>query len=454
MGRLLALDLDRSLPQRLSVQLAAGLRAQIQSATLSPGDRVPSSRSLAAELGVSRAVVQAAYDQLIAEGWLTAVHGAGTSVSSAAPTPHPTASKRRPREPRDTPRISLLPGEPWTPPVADAVWRRAWRRVAHLAPPGGYPDPRGLPELRQALAELVGRARGVVCSAEEILVTSGSTHGLTLGLAALDRGGRHLAVENPGYRAAVSAAHARGWRTVDVAVDEHGMRVDLLEASTVDAVLVTPSHQYPMGSLLSLQRRVQLVDAARAHDTLLIEDDYDSEFRYDLAPLPPLAALAPDRVLYLGTVSKTLGAGIRLGWLAAASPLAERIADARWQVRDYPSVPLQWAMLSLIEDGGWDRAVRAARRLYAARDEQVAAALAPFGELAGVGAGLHSVLRLAPDQERRVVAAAAERGLAVGALSEYGRGRGRPHGLVIGYGRIDDAGLTRALDTLTGLLGG
>ncbi|MET0198974.1 MAG: PLP-dependent aminotransferase family protein, partial [Rhodococcus fascians] len=247
---------------------------------------------------------------------------------------------------------------------------------------------------------------------------------------------------------------ATGWSLLDVPVDAHGLCVDGLESAprNVRGVYVTPSHQYPTGGLLPVSRRNQLIDFARARDVLLFEDDYDSEFRYDVAPLPTIAELAPDRTVYLGTVAKTLGGGIRLGWLVAPPDVVELIAHVRTDLGDYPSTPVQHAMLSLLRDGEWDRTVRAARRVYRQRDKLVAAALAPFGELRGVGAGMHTTLLLDATIAVAVAERAAAAGVDVDTLARSTRSPSPVTGLIVGYGSVSDDELAYGLDVLVDAL--
>lgn len=465
-----AIVLDRADRRSLPVQLADHLRADIRGGRAEVGARLPSSRRLAGELGVARGVVERAYEQLIAEGWLVAVHGAGTFVAQS-PVPAAAAPARAsvPVPAPAPPQIRLRPGVPWTPPRASAAWRRAWRDVGAAPLPFAQPDPAGDLELRWALSQLLARARGMAVGPERILVTSGTTHGLALALSALRSPDAVLAMEDPGYRSAAAAAQASGWSLLDVPVDADGLRVDVLAAAAgsaetaeaaaagsgarrVRGVYVTPSHQYPTGGLLPAARRNRLIDLARAHDLLIFEDDYDSEFRYDVAPLPALAQLAPDRVVYLGTVAKTLGAGLRLGWLVAPPELVERIAAHRVRMGDYPSIPLQRALLSLLGDGEWDRAVRAARTRYRQRDRAVDAALARFGELRGLGAGMHTTLMLDAGLAARVAREAGARGVEVATLAAYARTHTEPGGLVIGFGRVAAAELDYALGVIASCL--
>lgn len=446
----LTLSVDRSRRTTLPVQLAEQIRDRVRGGGLAAGARLPSSRAVADAIGVSRAVAGAAYDQLVAEGWLETRQGAGTFVRRVeVPGNRPVPARPLPGA-RARDAISLRAGEPWTPTRPSAAWRRAWREVAHAAPPGTYPDPRGLPELRTAVAEQLSRTRGLPCSPDRLMITSGTTHGLGLLLRALRRPEAVLAVEDPGYRAAAATAEWSGWGVWDVPVDSEGLDTAFLAGApaNVRAVYATPSHQYPLGVLMPIQRRLDLLAWARERDAYVIEDDYDSEFRYDVAPLPTLADLDRERVVYLGTVSKTLGAGIRMGWLVAPPALVEAVAQAREVLHDFPPWPIQRAMLSLLRDGEWDRSVRAARRRYAQRDRLIERRLAAFGELCGVGGGIHTTLRLEPRVAAAVSADAASNGVDVPTLTECTRSRTEIGGLLIGYGTATDAQFDRAMDLL------
>ncbi|MDI9933527.1 PLP-dependent aminotransferase family protein [Rhodococcus sp. IEGM 1354] len=454
----LSIAIDRADRRTLPVQVADGIRAAIDRGDLTPGARLPSTRTLSGELGLARAVKEKAYEQLVAEGWLDARRGAGTYVRDV---PHAVGSRRNPRRAQeDLPvaqRISLRPGIPWTPPRASEAWKRAWRDVGASPPPGDYPDPAGLLGLRMRIADLLGRARGLHTDADSIVVTTGSIHGLDLALGALSAnvGVEHvLALENPGYRAATALATHRGWSVHDVPVDREGLVVGELESAPprTPAVYVTPSHQYPTGGLMPIGRRRALADWARSTGSTIIEDDYDSEFRYGIAPLPTVTELVPDRAVYLGTVSKTLGAGVRLGWMVAPPSMVERITDTRRAIGDFPSVPVQQAMTSLLRDGEWDRSVRTARRIYRARDRVVAAALAPFGELRGVGAGLHTVLVLDADVARDIAADCADNGVDLPTLAHSTRSPTTDGGIVVGYGSVADDRFERALRVLVDAL--
>lgn len=456
----LVIELDRRAPTPLGQQIARAVRDGIGRRHLASGDRLPSSRALASDLGVSRAVVQQAYDQLLAEGWVEGRRGAGTYVAHvAALAPQLTAGTAvagRPEHAKhaDTDPnqglISLRPGVPWGERTATAAWRRAWRTVSATPMPAGYPEARGLPELRAEVSAYLGRARGISCTPDEIVVTAGTTHGFRLLLGALAQPHWRVAVEDPGYPSAVAAVHGQRLEPADVPVDRHGVDVDALDSvrPRPRVVYVTPSHQYPTGVAMAAGRRHALVEWARRTGALVVEDDYDSEFRYDVAPLPALVELDRSRVVYLGTSSKTFGPGLRLGWLLATRERVERIVEHRRSITDLPSWPVQTAFGALLAEGYVDSVVRRERKRYAARSDRICRALAPFGEVTGRNAGLHVTLRVRPGVDTAVRDQLRQAGVEVPLLRDFSRSTGGPHGLVVGYGGVDDRDLDRALQTL------
>ncbi|MDN5853208.1 MAG: PLP-dependent aminotransferase family protein, partial [Actinomycetia bacterium] len=277
----LSLRVDRDAPERLPAQIAAQIRDRVRSGVLAPGARLPSSRAVASSIDVSRAVASAAYDQLVAEGWLEARQGSGTYVRAVRlPARSPRTVPSQPRRGRVAP-LDLRPGEPWTPSTASPAWRRAWRDVAHAAPPADYPATHGLPELRVAVAEHLSRTRGLSCTPEQVMITTGTTHGLSLMLGELHRPGAAIALEDPGYRSAAEAARLGGWTLWPARVDESGLDPAVLDDApeSVSVAYATPSHQYPLGVLMPIDRRVRLLEWARRRDAYVVEDDYDSEFR-------------------------------------------------------------------------------------------------------------------------------------------------------------------------------
>ncbi|MFF0339099.1 PLP-dependent aminotransferase family protein [Kribbella sp. NPDC004875] len=448
----LPLTIDRASGLPLHLQLAEQFRAAVVDGRLAAGHRLPSTRDLARELSVSRSVTQAAYDQLHAEGWIEGRTGAGTFVTDVAPL-QPAVRRHTPHPPDAGPELlTLRPGIPFIAPTPDQGWRRAWREVSTQSPPRGYDDAAGLPALRAALADHVRRVRGIACGPENVLVTNGTVHGLRLLLTVTREPGDRIAIEDPGYLNAVAAARHHRLEIVDVAVDEDGLRVGAL-SDGLAAVYVTPSHQYPLGGRLPVARRNELVRWARRTGALLIEDDYDSEFRYDVAPLPALAQLDLERVVHLGTLSKTLSPALRLGWLVASESVVDRLATFRADSGDWPAWPMQAALLAMLRDGYLDQAVRRGRRLYADRRSYTCAVLSPYGQVVGQDAGLHITLLLPGDADDLQIAAAARKaGVVVAPLSEYRRTVPGPPGLVIGYATPSTADLHKALTILTDVL--
>ena len=448
----LPLTIDRTSGLPLHLQLAEQFRAAVLDGRLQAGHRLPSTRDLARELAVSRSVTQAAYDQLHAEGWIEGRTGAGTYVTDVVPLQPAVRRHVEHRPDADTELLTLRPGIPYIAPAPDPGWRRAWREVSTQSPPRGYDDAAGLPALRAALADHVGRVRGIACGPENVLVTNGTVHGLRLLLTVTRATGDRIAIEDPGYLNAVVAARDHQLDIVDVGVDQDGLLVGEL-TDDLAAVYVTPSHQYPLGGRLPVARRNELVRWARRTGSLLIEDDYDSEFRYDVAPLPALAQLDLERVVHLGTLSKTLSPALRLGWLVASEAMVERLATFRADSGDWPGWPMQAALLAMLRDGYLDQAVRRGRRLYADRRTHTCAVLSPYGRIVGQDAGLHITLLL-PDGEDdlRIARAAREAGVVVAPLSEYRRSVAGPPGLVIGYATPSTSDLHKALTILTEVL--
>lgn len=438
------LERDGAVP--LGVQLSTQIRERILDESLPEGHRLPSSRALAAELGTSRSVVEQAYSQLVAEGWLRGRHGSGTFVASRGLR---RAASRRTAEPAAAgPLVTLDAGTPFIDPRHAAGWRRAWREVSTATPPRGYDDSRGLPELRRLLAERLARTRGLACEPEQVVITSGTTDGLRHLLGALPPGA--VGIEDPGYRAAVATARQVGREVRDLpAIDPDGWALDGLAA-----VYVTPAHQHPLGHVMSASQRLHLLDRARASDALVIEDDYDSEFRYDVAPIPALASLAPERVGYLGTAAKSVGPSMRIGWLVAPPEVTDAVNARRTATHDAAPWPVQRAFLTLVRDGYLDRVVRSARRVYAERAQRVTEALRPYATPSTPSpAGMYTTWLLPHADAVRARDAALAAGYQVNLLADYCRSAGLT-GLLVGVGGVTDAQLDEALAALVRGLAG
>ncbi|MEH0404860.1 PLP-dependent aminotransferase family protein [[Kitasatospora] papulosa] len=441
--------------------LMNALREAVRTGRLTPGTRLPSSRTLASDLGIARNTVADAYAELVAEGWLIARQGSGTRVAQRAAPPGPAARGARPRPVRRRPAHNLMPGSPDLSSFPRAEWLKASRRALAAAPDAafGYDDPRGRVELRTALADYLARARGVYADPERIVICSGFVHGLTLMGKVLRRHGvRGTAVESYGLDIHWNLLTEAGLRTPGIPVDALGARTGALrETPGVGAVLLTPAHQFPTGVPLHPDRRAEAVDWARSSGGLILEDDYDGEFRYDRQPVGALQGLDPERVVYLGTASKSLAPGLRLAWMVLPEGLVEEVCEAKGGF-DWMSGALdQLTLAEFIASGAYDRHVRAVRLRYRRRRDQLVEALAeraPDFRVSGIAAGLHAVLELPGGTEQTVVQAATWQGLALERLSRFRHRDAEPgrDGLVIGYGTPSESGWAGALDALCRVL--
>lgn len=448
----LPVTLDRDSAVPLAVQLADALRESASTGHLRGGDRLPSTRALAGRLGVSRTVTSAAYEQLNAEGWIVGRHGSGTYVTTSPPTP---ASRRDHPVPDDEPASDLLvltPGVPWADGIDRAAWRRAWRAAADT-PPLWRAHRRGLPEYRGVIAEHLLRHRGLDAATDSVLATGGTTAAVVELAAAVLRPGQLVAVEEPGYQRAVRAFRAAGLRVAPVPVDSEGLRPDTVPPG-VAAVYCSPAHQYPMGSRMSASRRVELVERARAEGFLVVEDDYDGELRYDVAPLPLLASLAPDVVVHLGTTSKILTPTLGAGWMVAPAGVASAILDYRDATGTRPSPAGQRVLVELARHGDLGRHLRRLRRELAERRALLVDALRRERvPVLGDDAGAHLVVPVgSAEQERRRLAEGRRCGLLLDGLARHFDGEPSAHGIAVGYAGCDQDTLRNALGVLVEVL--
>ena len=433
----LYLDLPRTRPK---AALETALREAVRSGRLAPGTTLPSSRALAQDLGVARNTVADAYGQLVAEGWFAAKHGSGTWVAERAQLAQQAREVQSSPAPQRT-RHDLRPGVPDLSAFPRAAWMAAARKALSVALSRdlGYADPRGLEVLRIALAEYVGRARGVAVTPDRIVVCAGLAQGVELLCDVLrGRGADTLAVESYGHPGHRKIATARGMRLMPLQVDRKGAQTNALTGMNTSAVLLTPAHQFPLGVAMSPERRRQAADWAARTGGIVIEDDYDGEFRYDRQAIGALQSLAPDHVVYGGTASKSLVPGLRLGWLALPVGLAGEVAAVKRETTRLNSSIDQLALAEFLTSGGYDRQVRRARLAYRQRRDRLVAALArevPEVRVSGIAAGLHAVVEL-PDgiSEKDVIDRAATNGLALeGLASCYAGGQQLGPALIVGY---------------------
>lgn len=488
----LHIDLADVSGRSLRSRLEHALREAVRGGRLPPGTRLPSTRALCIQLGVSRGVVVDAYAQLAAEGYLHTRRGGGTTVAATAgragPPPH--SARGAPATRHDTSaarhntsaaRHNTCPARDNTSPTRDstsaarhnisptrhdmspfrpalsgfprAAWSAALVRVLRTAPDErlGYPDSVGVPELRATLAAYLGRVRGVRADAEQMMITGGLRQGVGLLLSTLAAAGaERIAVEDPGWRGIRETAAEAGLQVVLVPVDDEGLVVERLEDAEVDAVALAPAHQYPTGAVLSPARRGALLAWALSRDALIVEDDYDAEYRYDRQPIGALQGLAPEHVVYGGSASKTLAPALRLSWMALPERLVAPVAGRQRRRGGVPSALEQLALADLIERGELDRHLRRQRRRYHQLRDALLAALAselPQVTVHGAAAGLYTVLHLPRGlSERSVLAAARVRGIALEGVG------GATPALVVGYANLSEAAIGPAVRALAASL--
>jgi GntR family transcriptional regulator/MocR family aminotransferase len=438
----LLVEIDRCSELPLHEQLERSLRENIRRGRLPAGTRLPSTRGLAAELGVSRGVITEAYGQLGAEGYLETRQGAAVRVAKAVRVAAPHAPAR-----------SLLPTFPYHfhPGLPDLAgfprdrWLRSLRAAWRESPLGavGYGDPRGVPRLREVLADYLARVRGAAADPERMLMCTGFMQGFSILCRWLhDQGTGAIAVEDPGWHVHRLIAEQAGLQTIPVAVDDQGLCVQALANTGATAVLVTPAHQFPTGSVLSRERRAALIEWAQDGERLIVEDDYDAEYRYDRVAVGALQGLAPERVLYIGSASKRLAPGMRLGWMLLPSWLAWQLISTKAIEDGGSEVVGQLALCDFIERGELDRHTRRMRLRYQQRRDSLLGALArwlPQGRESGAGAGLYELVTLPEDvNEPALLTAAAARGVGMEGLAWHRFTHGGPPGVLLGYGNLPE----------------
>jgi GntR family transcriptional regulator / MocR family aminotransferase len=444
--------LDRGPGATLHEQLELGLRESVRSGRLAPGSRLPSSRALAAELGVSRGVVLEAYAQLTAEGYLTSSQGAPTRVAS-------TTSIERPPVPAGSlaqsyeldfapamPDLAAFPRDAWLRSQRAAIRRASFQSF-------GAGDPRGAPELRNELMDYLGRVRGAAPEPEHTVICAGFTQGFAVLCRALrDRGVERIALEDPGWPQHRLVAERAGLEPVPVAVDELGIDVAALAATDCEVVVVTPAHQFPTGAVLASERRAELMEWAEEIDGLIVEDDYDSELRYDRVAVGALQGLAPERVCHIGSASKRLAPGVGLGWMLSPSWMTGALTFEKGLADGGSPALDQLALADFIARGELERHLRRVRLHYRERRRVLVTTLSrslPDARVLGVAAGLF-VLVLLPDgvNEEALVSAAAARGVGVEGLSWHRVVGGGPPGLVLGFANLSPSAIERGVGEL------
>jgi len=451
-GLLVSLDRGSGTPAHL--QLETSIRDAIRDGRVTGGSRVPSTRRLADELGVSRGVVVEAYQQLVAEGYLVSQAGGPTRVAAGVAGDPPFAIEEAPSPPlADV--VDFRYGRPDVSQFPRAAWLRSLRTILTEAPHEqlNYLDGRGALELRTALADYLNRVRGTWASPQNLIVCNGFAQAVSLLMPVLrQQGVTTLAVEDPSDSDAVRVARSAGLEVVGIPVGDAGIDVAWLESSGADAVLVTPAHQFPTGCVLSPEGRAGLVAWARSGDRVIIEDDYDAEYRYDQTPVGALHGLAPDHVVYAGTTSKTLAPGIRLGWMVAPARFVDALATQRLELDRGSPVIEQLAFAEFLRNGDFDRHLRRMRPLYRRRRDRLLermSALLPELTPVGIAAGLH-VFSWLPDDlpEPLIVDTAGRHGVIINGVAGYHVDRAHRGGLIFGYGKLSEDAIDRGIAVL------
>lgn len=452
----LLIELDRDAGVPLHRQIEASIRDSVQAGRLRAGTSLPPTRTLAAGLGVSRGVVVEAYQQLVAEGYLTSRSGGYTQVAAltlpASPGPAAAASTERPV----ARRVDFGYGRTDVSQFPRAAWLRSVRTVLTTTPNDrfAYLDGRGVPELHQALCDYLNRVRGTSSVPDNVVICNGYGQGISLLIQVLvGRGAKRIALEDPSSNDdARVLAGAAGLEVVGIPVGPGGVQVDALDRADADAVVLTPSHQWPTGGVLSAAARAKVIRWAKRRGAIVIEDDYDAEYRYDRSPVGAMQGLAPDHVVYCGTASKTLAPGLRLGWLILPAHLVADVAAAKVLADRGSPVIDQLTFADFLVRGEFDRHLRRMRPVYRRRRDALLDALRahlPELEPAGVAAGQHVVAWLPPDlDEAAVVAAAARHGLGIHGVGPYRIASTGPGGLIFGYAILSETAITEGVRLL------
>lgn len=461
-------------------QVYFGLRAAILASRFGAGERLPSTRDLAEQLGISRTVVLLAYDQLLAEGFVLGRAGSGTYVATQLGGQHPPKQESStqvrlsrfgsraasawsrmnfPERRRRSLPYDFAYGRSDLESFPFEMWRRILLRCARKGPVSGldYADASGNAALRQAISTHLQRSRAVACDPSQVIVVNGSQQALDLVARVLIERGHRVAIENPGYQGTREVLRAAGAQLLPIAVDGDGLDPAKLPASARLA-FVTPSHQFPTGAILPLSRRIALLDWAKRRNAMIVEDDYDGEFRYDGHPLESLQGLdRQGRVIYIGTFSRTVFPSLRIGYLIVPKSLVSAFSAAKWLADRHTATLEQQALAEFIGSGTYERYLRRVRRRNATRRrvllDSVAEGLGSRVAVTGAGAGSHIVLWLKRGaREETVITQAAERGVGIYGVSRYFVKTAPRSGVLLGYSRMREAEIREGIRRLRGVL--
>lgn len=452
----LLIELNRDTTVAIHRQIQASIRASIQAGRLRAGASLPPTRTLAANLGVSRGVVVEAYQQLVAEGYLASQSGGYTQVATSIPPVFAGATSAASIAQPAARKVDFGYGRTDVSQFPRAAWLRSVRTVLTTTPNDrfAYLDGRGVPELHQALCDYLNRVRGTSSTPSNVVICNGYGQGISLLIQVLARrGARRIALEDPSSNDdARVLASAAGLQVVGIPVGPDGVQTGTLEQADADAIVLTPSHQWPTGAVLSAAARAEVIRWAKRRNAIVIEDDYDAEYRYDRSPVGAMQGLAPDHVVYCGTASKTLAPGLRLGWLIVPSHLVADVAAAKILADRGSPVIDQLTFADFLARGEFDRHLRRMRPVYRRRRDALLDAVRthlPDLEPAGIAAGQHVVAWLPPDlDETAVVAAAARHGVSIHGVSPYRITSSGPGGLIFGYAILSETAIAEGVTLL------
>jgi GntR family transcriptional regulator/MocR family aminotransferase len=451
------IPIDRKIDVPLHVQLERQLRNAVRTGRLRAYTPLPSTRSLAADLGLSRGVVVESYEQLAAEGYFNSKAGSGTRVAAIR------TQALRPRVDAAAPaklRNHILPGTPDVTAFPRSAWLACLRRAFKAASSDAfrYPDPRGPLVTRSALARYLARSRATVADEDRVIVCNGFAQGIDLVARLLkSRGVQSVAIENPGFGALARCFRDVGIATESIPIDSRGLVVERLRGTSANAVVVTPAHQFPTGAGMTADRRAALLAWSAQRNALIIEDDYDAEYRYDREPLGALQGLSPNRVIYIGTGIKILSPALRLGWMLAPEAFASELAVLKQRADGGSPTIDQLALAEFLSSGEMDRHLRRMRQIYRHRRDLLMDALQaflPHLHVGGVAAGLHLMVNLPPNtDEKELVRAAQEKSIRIFGASEC---RMRPRkdepAIVLGYGCVTEPLIRQGVRELARLI--
>ncbi len=463
------IELDRTSEKPIFQQIYVKIKEQILRGELLERDRLPSSRDLATILDVSRSVVLEAYDQLMAEGYIKSKQGAGTFVESGISLEGFPTNEERPISEKSTDSISKVKtnnfidfrsGVPCLKKFPRKKWASIGKDVFETIEDSlfGYSSPEGSEELRVVLSSYLYRTRGISCHPSQIIITSGATQAFTLLAKLLVKTNSEVLIEDPVTKEIPEIFIERGANITPIPVDEFGMQTEWLTTKKKENIIfVTPSHQFPLGGILPIQRRIQLINFAKETNSYILEDDYDSEFRYSGHPVSSLQGLFPERVIYIGTFSKILSPSLRIGYVILPNALVEEAKNLK-RYTDYHSPTIEQVILArFIKDGHLEKHVVKMRKLYKKkRDFLIGCLKKEFGdliEILGASTGIHLVVKFNFKFPQKILNEIKNKGVNIFSVEKHALIKGKHNNkLIFGYGNLTDTELAEGVKLLRNVI--